>query len=146
MKVYIASSWKNEQLVLNLAKLLREDGKQEVYCFAEMDEGQHHFNWPDVLDVEKEDGISALITDDSIKAYNSDKWSLDWANCCLLVLPCGRDAHLEAGYIKGKGGKLYIIGHFPKGEFSNMYHLANRLYKWEGLPRMISYMRNCEGA
>ncbi len=101
MRVYIASSWKNAELVLTLAGLFRSKGL-EVYCFAEHDEAQVHFNWQDIVDVENTNGIEALKTEKSIGAYGSDKWSLDWANVCVLVNPCGRDAHLEAGFIKGK--------------------------------------------
>lgn len=144
MKVYIASSWQNERLVLDLAKVFRECGL-EVYCYAEAGEGQVHFNWPEVVDMEKTDGIEALKTEKSIGAFKSDKWSLDWANVCVLVNPCGRDAHLEAGYMKGKGGYLYIIGDFPKGEFSNMYHLADGLYKWEGIVEMVKTIRSLDG-
>lgn len=126
-QIYIASSWRNEKAVLLLAEMLRKDGNC-IYCFAEQGEGQHIFNWPDVVTPE-DDGITALEGDHSKKGYKIDKWFLDWANCCVLLNPCGRDAHLEAGYIKGKGGLLYILGSFPKGEFSNMYHLADGLYR-----------------
>ena len=109
-----------------------------------MFEGQHHFNWPDVLNVNEHDGITALECEDSKKAFRCDKWFLEWANCCILLNPAGRDAHLEAGYIKGKGGNLYIIGDFPKGEFSNMYHLADGLYKLDGLGDLILTLRRLD--
>ena len=139
MRVYIASSWKNEQLVLELAKLLRSPGI-EVYCYAEGGAGQHIFNWPDVVSMQ-EDGITCLRNWNSVKAYDIDFAGLNWANVCILVNPCGRDAHLEAGYMKGRGYYLYIIGDFPKGEFSNMYHLADGLFRWEQLGEMIETIR-----
>ncbi len=135
-QIYVASGWKNAQFVNKLSDLFREAGLQ-VYSFAEMFEGQHHFNWPDVLDVTKYDGITALECEDSIKAFKCDKWFLEWANCCVLLNPAGRDAHLEAGYIRGKGGNLYIVGEFPKGEFSNMYHLADGLFRYEEISNLV---------
>jgi len=127
MRIYVASSWKNEIGAKELAALLRGWGF-EVYCFAERGEGQHVFKWSDVAS-SQDDGISALNTYDSIRAFAVDKRYLDWANCCVLLNPCGRDAHLEAGYVKGRGGLLYIVGDFPRGEFSNMYHLADGMFR-----------------
>ena len=141
MRIYLASSWKNDLYVIVLAKGLRKNGL-EVYCFAELGQGQHVFQWANVTNPD-DDGITALKTEDSIKAYRVDKWFLDWAQCCVLLNPCGRDAHLEAGYIKGKGGRLFIVGDFPKGEFSNMYHLADGLFRCndEGLRELIARLK-----
>lgn len=47
-----------------------------------------------------------------------------------MILPCGRSAHLEGGYAVGKGKALYILGHFPKGEFDVMYGFATALVPW----------------
>lgn len=134
-RLYIASSWKNEKYVIRLAEILRQCGIQ-VYCFAEMGDGQHHFKWPDVTH-KKDDGITCLKKPDSIKAYDCDKYFLDWSNTCLLVNPCGRDAHIEAGYSKGKGNRLFILGEFPPGEFSNMYHIADGLFRLEEIQSLI---------
>lgn len=136
MRVYIASSWQNEEAVLSLAAFLRKCG-HEVYCFAERSQRQHIFMWPDVVDPERDDGISALLSEDSKKAFAVDLNGLHWANCCVLLLPSGRDSHLEAGYVKGRGGLLYIVGQFPKGEYSNMYHLADGLFRLDDLDKLI---------
>jgi len=144
MKIYIASSWKNRQLVEDLARQLRNIAEQEVYCFAEEGDKQHIFMWQDVATPD-DDGITALELEDSSKAFKIDFDGLMWANCCLLVLPSGRDSHLEAGFIRGKGGKLIIIGDWPKGEFSNMYHLAHKQYRWEQLAQMYLDMRALNG-
>jgi hypothetical protein len=129
MRIYTATSWKNERLVLELADLLRVWG-HEVYCFAERGARQHVFMWPDVVGPE-DDGITCLDNEYSRQAYEVDKKGLDWSDCVILLNPCGRDAHLEAGYAKKGGGKLLIIlGNWPKGEYSNMYHLAGRLIRF----------------
>jgi len=144
MKIYIPSSWKNEQLCRDLARQLRSIAKQEVYCFAEHSEKQVHFNWPDVTSPEH-DGITALELPISKKAFEIDFNGLEWCNCLLLVLPSGRDSHFEAGYVRGKGGKIIIIGDWPKGEYSNMYHLAHTLYRWEQLAQMYRDMMRLNG-
>lgn len=135
-QIYLASSWNNAEAVKKVMEILRAY-KLQVYCFAEKGVGLPQFNWPDAVDVTKEDGITALETMASVKAFKCDKWWLGWANCCVLILPSGRDSHLEAGYIKGKGGNLYIVGEFPVGEYSNLYHLADGLYRWGELTKLI---------
>lgn len=138
-KIYIASSWKNESEVLELAKIFRDSGL-DVYCFAELGQGQHVFMWPDVVGPD-DDGITCLANPHSIKAYGCDKPALDWCNTCVLVLPCGKDSHLEAGYIKGLGGRLFIIGTWPIGEFTQMYHLADDLFRASELKRLIEALK-----
>ena len=32
------------------------------------------------------------------------------ADVCILLLPCGRSAHIEAGYMKGLGKTVYVLG------------------------------------
>jgi len=86
--------------------------------------------WRDVT-TQDDDGITCLDNDQSRTAFKSDKDGMDWAECCIMLNPSGRDAHLEAGYMKGQGKLLYIVGDFPKGEFSNMYHLADELFRYE---------------
>lgn len=37
--------------------------------------------------------------------FKSDFDAMQWADVCVLVLPCGRSAHSEAGWMKGAGKK-----------------------------------------
>ena len=80
-------------------------------------------------DIAKHDGISIMRTKEVQRAFAEDKKWIDWADAVIMLLPCGKSAHLEAGYAKGHGKKLYIIGEFPKGEFDVMYGFADRLYR-----------------
>ena len=34
---------------------------------------------------------------------------MKWADCCVMVLPCGRSANTEAGWMKGVGKKVYVF-------------------------------------
>jgi hypothetical protein len=34
--------------------------------------------------------------------------AMEWADACVLVLPCGRSAHTEAGWFAGKGIKTVV--------------------------------------
>lgn len=44
----------------------------------------------------------------SERQFKADLDALDWADTCLLVLPCGRSAHTEAGWMKGAGKKVVV--------------------------------------
>jgi hypothetical protein len=59
------------------------------------------------------------------RGYSFDKNALDWADICVLVLPCGRSAHLEAGYAIGRGKKTLFFLHPDKFEPELMYRLGD---------------------
>lgn len=42
------------------------------------------------------------------RMFNSDFNAMKWADTCVLVLPCGRSAHTEAGWMKGAGKKVLV--------------------------------------
>ena len=49
-----------------------------------------------------------------------------WADTCVLVLPCGRSAHTEAGWFAGKG--LKTIVYIPeKQEPELMYKIFDKV-------------------
>ena len=52
-----------------------------------------------------------LLTTSPIAArgFVSDLRAMQWADTCLLVLPCGRSAHLEAGWFCGQGKRCIIL-------------------------------------
>lgn len=125
MKIYIASSWKNEELVCEWADELRDLG-YEVDAFCDPETGRFVFHYSEIGDVKTLDAINFLQDERSQKAFYEDKKWLDWCECVLLVLPAGKSAHLEAGYAKGQGKCLLIYqDEFPKGEFDVMYGFAD---------------------
>ena len=134
MKVYIATSWRMENTAVLLARRLREEGF-EVDCFCENRAGRYVFRWPELVDKEedlKNYDAKSFIDDPRVRrAFKEDKKWLDWADVCVLLLPSGRSAHLEAGYAKGQGKKLYVLGGFIKGEFDVMYNFADGLFRWD---------------
>ena len=127
MKIYIASSWKNEKECITLANLLRLDG-HEVDCFCDKNSGRL-FNFNDLPDITGRNGITILDEPIVQKAFTEDKKWIDWAEAVVLLLPCGKSAHLEAGYAKGRNKQLFILGEFPKGEFDVMYGFADGLFR-----------------
>lgn len=128
MKIYIASSWQNKDIVLDLAELLKLLG-HKVDCFCDEASGRYVFHFSEVGDIEKINAISFLEDHRTKKAFLEDKKWLDWCECLIMVLPCGNSAHLEAGYVVGQGKKLIIFGEFPMGQFDVMYGFADKLVK-----------------
>ena len=46
--------------------------------------------------------------------FEFDKYHLDRVDAAVLVLPAGRSAHLELGYMAGRGKPTFVL--FPDGE------------------------------
>ena len=84
------------------------------------------FHFSEIGDPSDLDAINFLEDERSKRAFQEDKKWLDWAEVCLLILPAGKSAHLEAGYAKGQGKQLIIWqNEYPKGEFDVMYGFAD---------------------
>jgi hypothetical protein len=128
MKIYIATSWKNEVLAILIAKGLRQDG-HEVDCFCDGSTGRYCFKWTDHFEkIEDANVFSFLSLPEAQKAFKEDKKWIEWADAVVMIFPCGNSAHLEGGYAKGRGKKFYIWGQFPDGYFENMYGFADGIF------------------
>ena len=111
-RIYVASSWRNENQP-QLVKRLREDGHQ-VYDFRNPFNGVPGFAWSEI-DPNWESWSASkyreLLTTNPIAArgFVSDMRAMQWADTCVLLLPCGRSAHLEAGWFCGQGKRTIIL-------------------------------------
>jgi len=111
-RIYAASSWRNTEQPYVVDRL-REAG-HEVYDFRNPPNGVKGFAWSEI-DPEWQ-GWSArryreLLTTHPIAArgFVSDLRGMQWANTCVLILPCGRSAHLEAGWFCGQGKRCIVM-------------------------------------
>ena len=53
---------------------------------------------------------TALLTHPrAAQGFNADFAAMRWADTGLLVLPCGRSAHLELGWMAGAGKRTLIL-------------------------------------
>lgn len=109
-RIYLASSWRCQDQP-RVVVLLREAG-HEVYDFRNPAPGNTGFAWsaidPDWLGWEPKAFAKLLWHPVARAGFTLDKAALDWCDTCVLLLPCGRSAHLEAGYAAGQG-KLTIF-------------------------------------
>lgn len=111
MKIYLASSWRNPDQP-GAVTALREAG-HEVYDFRHPPGGiENGFRWSE-LDPQWQSWSAASYREAlkqplARRGFHSDFDGMRWAEVGVLLLPCGRSAHLELGWMAG-AGKATII-------------------------------------
>lgn len=105
MKIYVASSTRNEFQPLVCAALKQEG--HEVYDFREPAPGAAGFTWSSVdpgwLQWTPAQYLDGLRSDAAEQGFRRDMTALASADVCVMVMPCGMSASLEAGYAVGAG-------------------------------------------
>lgn len=101
--IYIASSWRNP-LQIDVVRSLRHAGVDH-YDFRHPAPGEHGFAWSEI-DPNWERWTptqwrEALNHPLAVNGFHRDMEALRRCDACLLVLPCGRSAHLELGWAVG---------------------------------------------
>ncbi|MBO4557787.1 MAG: hypothetical protein J5693_04165 [Bacteroidales bacterium] len=114
-RIYVASSWRNV-FYPDVVASLKAAG-HEVYDFRNPPHGTG-FKWtqidenaPNWTFAEYSDGLHHPLAE---RQFAADLAALEWADTCVLVLPCGRSAHTEAGWMAGRGKK--VICYIPQME------------------------------
>lgn len=128
MRIYVASSWRNEWQP-TVVDLLRQHGHL-VYDFRNPPHGQGGFAWSEIDPAWQEwtaEGYRQNLLTHPVAAngYLSDLRAMIWADVCVLVMPCGRSAHLELGWGAGAGKRTIIL--LADGEPELMYLLADHI-------------------
>lgn len=130
MKVYVASSWRNETQP-PVVVALREDG-HEVYDFRNPSghEGDCGFAWAGIESRWQEwtpdEYIAALDHPSARSGFAADMRALRAADAVVLVQPCGVSAALEFGWALG-AGKYGIVLVPGIREPELMFKMAHRL-------------------
>lgn len=103
MKIYVASSWRNSfqpGVVLHLRQI-----GFDVYDFKNPEANDHGFHWSEIdtdwKNWSNQRFINALEHPIAERGYKHDMDALIACDVCVLVLPCGKSAHLELGYAVG---------------------------------------------
>jgi len=125
-KIYVASSWRNEYYP-EVVKVLREAG-HDVYDFRNPPSGDGGFKWsnvdPNYMEWTPQEYRQQLTCKQAERQFQNDIEAMESCDACVIVLPCGRSAHTEAGWFSGKGKK--VIVYVPiKQEPELMYKLFN---------------------
>lgn len=117
MKIYLASSWRNERYPAFLEGL-REAG-HEVYDFR-----NGGFAWSDEgldgAEVDLEQLVDVLTSDRVQKQFCRDTEALYDCDVLVCLLPCGRSAHLEAGLAIGLEKPAILVWHPGEPDIMHM--------------------------
>lgn len=109
MKIYVATSWRNE-FQPGVVAALRADG-HEVYDFR----GEEGFSWrevdPDWAAWSPEKYLAGLTHPCAERGFKRDMDALRWCEACVYVMPCGPSASMEMGWAKGAG--KWVIAYIP---------------------------------
>lgn len=129
MKIYVASSWRNDRQPKVVERLRGASGTYEVYDFREPTPGDHGFHWSDIdADWQQWTPLQfreALLHPIAKRGFKSDMRALYAADVVVLVMPCGRSAHLELGFAVGNGADTVIL--LSDGEPELMYGMADKI-------------------
>lgn len=111
MRIYVASSWRNERQPAVVQRL--RDAGHEVYDFRNPGPGEHGFAWSEIDPNWKswtpEQFVEALKHPVSEHGFSLDMEALQGADATVLVLPCGRSAHLELGFAVGRDQLTIVL-------------------------------------
>ena len=109
--IYVASSWRNRYFP-EVVKALRDAG-HNVYDFRNPPSGEEGFHWTDVAEncdewtpMEYRENLSHPLAE---RQFRNDFKTMQAYDICVLLLPCGHSAHVEAGWFAGKGKKVYVL-------------------------------------
>lgn len=142
MKVYVAGSFKNAVKIRLFAQRLREAG---LHCYVFCDENER----TNLLSEELRNkyDITLCKPNTALRVpiiYDIGQINLDMLkiyDAVIVVLPCGKSAHLEAGYMAGSGRPVWIYGPMVRGEFDAMYVMAKGVYDENEFDKLIADVR-----
>lgn len=115
MKVYVCSSWRNQYYYGVLSAL--ESAGHKVWDWREPPTGDNGFSWTQTGlpgyqrgdKVEIGNWISMLEHPVAQAGFASDLAGMNWCDVGVLLHPCGKSAHLEAGWLAGRGKAVHML-------------------------------------
>ena len=143
-RIYLASSWRNPHQPQMVAAL-RTEG-HSVYDFRNPAHGVSGFAWSDIDPNWEKWTIAeyrhALGHPVAERGFAYDLGAMEWADTFILVLPCGRSAHLELGWATGRGKPSAIVSLDTTTEPELMYLLAD--FVAANMPEVLSWLDELE--
>lgn len=127
--IYVIGSLKNQRVPL-VAQELRTAG-HEVFCdwYGAGELADEHWQaYEQARGRSYGAALGGILADHN---FGLDKYYLDHCDVGLLVMPAGRDAHLELGYMVGRGKRGLILLDGEPDHWSLMAKLALVCYSVE---------------
>jgi len=139
MRIYVASSWRNYRQPA-VVQRLREDG-HEVYgvrasefAWSEIDPAWRNWN--------ARQFVAALQHPVAAQGFDNDMAALCAAEATVLLMPCGRSAHLELGYAVGRGQRTAVLLEEHGSDPELMYRMAGLVT--DSLEALIAWLGDSE--
>ncbi len=115
MKIYVCSSWRNDYYERVLDAL--DATGHTCWDWRNPPTGSSGFKWQYVglEDYKHGDKLEPLAWREAldhpvaVQSLASDWAGMNWCDCGVLLHPCGRSAHLEAGWMAGRGKKVHLL-------------------------------------
>ena len=144
MHIYVASSWRNTYYP-EVVQALRDAG-HKVYDFRNPPSGDPGFHWSDVdpncMNWTPAEYQAKLTHPLAERQFRNDIDAMTSCDACVLVLPCGRSAHTEAGWFAGHGRKVFVyIPDKDSFEPELMYKLFTKVCV--SLNELLNSLRKC---
>ena len=126
MKVYVIGSLRNPRIT-EVGNALRKAGHE---AFEDW-----HSGGPEADDewqrYERERGRGykeALRGHHALNIFHFDLYHLNESDAAVLVMPAGRSAHLELGYMVGRKKHTYVLFDAEPERFDIMYNLCQEVF------------------
>ena len=131
MHIYLATSWKN-RYIDEVHQSLQAGRKNTIYDFRRPSDGSKGFHWEDVdpncgkwTPYDYKQNLNHPLAECQ---FEHDIEAMKACDACVLILPCGRSAHSEAGWFAGQGKPVYVYIPTEKDfEPELMYKLFRRV-------------------
>ena len=141
--IYVASSWRNRYQP-EVVRCLRGEGHL-VYDFRNPP-NKSGFGWEQInanwTRWSFEEYQAALRHPLATSGFHADHMALEEADTCVLVMPSGRSAHLEAGYMIGQDKPTLV--YMPEmSEPELMYLLADRVVN--NIFQVVDWVNDLDG-
>jgi len=126
MKIYIASSWKNQHAVEMLTHFLRGQG-HGVLSFVENNHGEQKGHAATEKDGTPVPFDEWVVSERGLKSFKYDTEGATTSDLVIYIGPSGQDASAEVGAAWGRG--VPIMGLLAKGEGFGLMRLMIDWYE-----------------
>lgn len=122
-KIYIIGALKNPAIV-DVANTLEQAGHR-VFADWHSPGPAADEHWQAYENAHGRDYHAAIYGAHARNAFNFDKRHLDECTVGVMVMPAGKSAHLELGYLAGRGVRTYVLFDGEPARYDLMYLFAD---------------------
>lgn len=124
-KVYVIGSLRNQKIP-QVGNILRAEGFD---AFDDWFGGGYEADdkWRDYEEARGRGYDEALYGEAARNVFDFDKRHLDECDVGVLVMPSGKSAHLEVGYLAGQGKRTYVLFDGIPERWDVMYLFCTRV-------------------